>query len=1824
MVRMRCCVAFALLLLWSACKNSSPDATAALPDYVLSHTTGTIGRDAHVTVTLDTLYAQENVDLSLSPSVSGEVQVTDRYVIFTPAAPLPSGQTFVATITLAGRSPFTFEFSTPRRELELQANGYYIPDPAQPARVELTGRLLTNDGASLEEMQGVLQASYRDAPLEVSLQQQSQNVFTYVADLPDRGTEPGTAVIQYTGGGAFAGATGRVEVPIAPVGTFEVIDVAAAPDGEGTVIRFTDPVATDQDLTGLLRFRPALDFTTSISGNLLTIYPAATELPEATLIIEPQLTSVAGKALERPTEWLVNLGTREPALRAVSNGTIMPHDGRRLYTFEAIGLDRVYLELFRIRPGNVLHFLQEQSLGDVSAEWNLRRVGTVVAREEIDLATLAPGGNRAQWTRYAIDLGDYIGTDDAALYQVRLAFGLEYTTQDCRGTLSQYGVEPIAAMLADRSDFQLGFTTTASLLASYSGMYDYYDWEQRDDPCSPAYYNRERFLLQNVLSSNLGLIAKRNPDRSTLVVTTNLLHAGPQGGVGVKAYSYAGEELASGSTDTEGLLRLTTEQEPAFLVATLKQETAYLRLQEEDALPLGRFDVEGTQAAGGLRSSFFAERGVWRPGDSVFLHFVLEDRRSVLPANYPITFILTDARGRVVDRRSVRATNDHGMYSLTFGTDAEDPTGNWSAEVEAAGQTYRRTLAIEAVKPNRLAIELTNGNRTTDPLRLSARWLYGAPAAGLRAEVMVRVQSRAVGFPRLSGYVFQDPARSLESTDETQLFDGRLDARGEATVAPPAQGDQLPGPLQLRLNTKVFEPGGNFSIDNVALPYDAYSTYAGVRLPEDEWGNRAITTNGKSTVELAAVRPDGSGVANRRLSVGIYRVDWRYWWQDGNDNVARFSSSSHTESIATYTATTNAEGRATLSLSVPDWGRYLLRACDTDGHCTGDYFYGGSSAAAQDDRQAASLLRLRAEKDVVGLGERINLGVPTSAGGRLLVSLETGAGSLEQFWVPTTAGQTQVTFAATEQMIPTVYTNVTYLQPYGQTTNDRPVRLFGVVPVEVQSAQSLLHPKITTAAEWKPQQTVEVTVSERDDRPMTYILAVVDEGLLGLTRFTTPNLHADFFSKEALSVMTYDVYDQVMSSINGEFGKVLAIGGDGEIVTPEETGANRFPPVVHHLGPFTLERGQATHRIELPNYLGAVRVMVVAAGERAYGSAEQRVTVSQPLMVLPTLPRVLGPEETVDLPVSVISTTDANRRVSVSVREGAGLVNVNRADTTLNFTASGDRLTYFPVTVGQRTGVARFEVTASGGGDRSSQEVEVGIRQPNLPTTRSSTLSLTPGQTQEMNYNPFGLPGSRSATVELSGLPAMNLQRHLDYLLQYPYGCVEQTVSAAFAQLYVDRVMELNTEQSARRQQGVSAAIEAMRWFQTGAGALGYWPGDQQPHPWATNYGLHFLLEAERAGFAVPFDLKQQLLSFQQAAAGSWTRNDGAFYSTLRQRSLDQAYRLYTLALAGQADIGAMNRLRGIRADLETTATYQLAAAYALAGRRDVAQEIVRGQSDRVKPYRELGFTFGSDLRDMAIILIAELAMDESNAAAAQALQLAEQIGERSWLSTQEAAFAFVALGQMGDQSGQQIRADFTSPTGVTTTIGTSAGVQVIELPTDEDRQFRVKNTGSTTLYLTTSTTGVPRAGEETASSSGLDLRVMYQDINGQRLDVSSLASGTDFVASYTVSNPGSSGRTYRQLALRSVLPSGWEVAPSRLTGAGPADSDPYDYQDIRDDRVHTFFDLPAGASKTFTFQFTATYPGRYYLPTQVSEAMYDYEIRAQTKGQWVTVRRGP
>ncbi|MBK9017497.1 MAG: hypothetical protein IPM82_27520 [Saprospiraceae bacterium] len=366
------------------------------------------------------------------------------------------------------------------------------------------------------------------------------------------------------------------------------------------------------------------------------------------------------------------------------------------------------------------------------------------------------------------------------------------------------------------------------------------------------------------------------------------------------------------------------------------------------------------------------------------------------------------------------------------------------------------------------------------------------------------------------------------------------------------------------------------------------------------------------------------------------------------------------------------------------------------------------------------------------------------------------------------------------EMSPTVYAHVSLLQPHGQSKNDLPIRMYGVLAVDVEDPKTLLKPTIKMAAELKPEQEFTVEVSEENGEDMAYTIAVVDEGLLGLTNFKTPDPHGALYAREALGVKTWDLYDYVLGAYGGELERILAVGGDGEINVPtERKNANRFKPVVLHAGPFLLTSGKKKHTFKMPNYIGSVRVMVVAANaDAAYGNTEKIVPVKKPLMALATLPRVLGPGETLKLPVSIFALENKVKTVDVSLAETTGMVNISGGATkSLSFAKPGEDMVYFDLKVGEKTGIAKFKITAKGGGETATQDIEIDVRNPNPYITKVSDGMMQGGGSWSQAYKAFGTPGTNTGILEVSAIPPLKLGERLKYLLQYPHGCIEQITS---------------------------------------------------------------------------------------------------------------------------------------------------------------------------------------------------------------------------------------------------------------------------------------------------------------------------------------------------------------------------------------------------------------------------------------------------------------
>ncbi|MGH1436312.1 MAG: alpha-2-macroglobulin family protein [Lewinella sp.] len=1830
-----------LLIIGQSCSSNKtakpmPESAKA---YVYAYSNGVVSRIAPLKIQFaGIVVTEEEVGteaarglVEMSPSAAGKWTWVDRQTLrFDPAPAMEFATAYIVTVALEDlfdnvpEEARQFEFSVKTRDpfVSLELDGLTTPDPSVRESQVLKGQILTSDYVADEEVPELLSVAQSNEALNLVWSHNAEGTVHYfTAPGVKRGEATSEITLSWNGAAISAMQKGNEKVEVPKIGDFKVTKAVPYGGGEAKVdIHFSDPIKEDQDFSGLVNISNSTnEFRYVAKGHVLTLYLNEPLAGNQQLSVYTGIQNRYRETMPRSSVWEVTFTATEPQVRLVGQGNILPASAKLVFPFEAIGLNAVEVEIFKIHSSNILQFLQDNNL---DGQYDLNKVGKVILRQEVALKNLKPTGNHAQWERYALDLRQFFEMDAKSFYQVRIGFRRDQSRYNCSN---------------QNFTFQERYNRNndASILNNWYGLEGYYQeyrWDQRDDPCYPAYYNSDRFIVRNVMTSNLGLIVKEGQNQSYSVAVTNLQTAGPVAEATVHFYDYQQQLLGTLTTNAKGLGAKELSEDAFFAVAETTADQAYVRLDDGSALSTSRFDVGGTVLQEGLKGYLYAERGVWRPGDSVFLNFVLEDEKGLLPPAYPVTFELRDAQGQMVEKRE-GIVPEGEIYPVFFRTSPDDITGVWQASISAGDAVFRKNLRIETIKPNRIKVALTGAE---DPIRMSsgvsrmnleAAWLHGAPAANLKANVEASFQLDRSGFEAFPDYSFYDRNQGNLLSQNQVVFDAPLDDKGKATVeVRMPNANTAAGPLHMRLRTRVYEQGGNFSTESRSFEVFPFDYYAGLRMPEDRYGSPRVLIGEDATIQLASANYQGKVAAGRKLKTELFRVEWRWWWDDEDARGARYARDRNLRSLSSETVTTDASGKANWKVKVDDWGRYLIRVCDEEsGHCAAGYVYAGSPWYNEDTfSEEASMLTFRTDKTAYEVGDEVSVTFPAGSAGRALLSLENGEGVIEERWLDTQAGDNVVSFKATADMAPTVYAFLTVLQPYDQDANDLPMRAYGVIPIKVEDPATILEPKILMAEELKPEDFFTVEVSETKGQAMTYTLAVVDEGLLSLTNFKTPNPHETFFAREALGVKTWDLYRYVLSRTNVELNHVLTIGGDGDLAGgKKEDRANRFDPVVLHLGPFELGKGQKVkHRLRMPNYVGAVRAMVVAAKPHAYGSAEKSVPVRKPLMVLATLPRVLGIGEQLELPVNVFAMKEKLGNIKVRLEESSGLVNIATASKQVNFSTTGDQLIRFPISVGNGTGVAKFTVIAEGGGERTTQEIEIDIRNPNPMQSLATPFVLAKGEEKTLDYVPFGSEGTRTGTLEMTNLPPLDLERRLKYLLRYPYGCLEQTTSAAFPQLHLATFMELNDEQRDKVRTNIGVALDRLRQFQRSDGAFSYWPNRGEISSWATSYVGHFLLAAQAAGYTIPSGVLQNWQDYQQGAARAW---DGrvADFGLVSRRSyeLDQAYRLYTLALAGKPELGAMNRLRERNA-LSGTSRWRLAAAYALAGQGSAAKDLVRSLTTEVSNYREMDFTYGSGLRDQAMILETLILLEDQSSADLVAQQIAKQMNSQRWLSTQEVAYCLLSFSKyIGENDELSKTYTFTMKQGAANAIDVGADHPYIQINLkDRTNPILVKNTSTQKLFGSIVRQGQPLPEEEQPISRQLQINIVYRDAAGTLLDVSRMEQGTDFIAEVTVSHPNSLNYGYRQLALEQVFPAGWEITNTRFEEINTNPESGYNYRDFRDDRVNTFFNLGRNENKTFRVYLSATYSGRFYLPASTCGAMYDNDIFASSSGYWVEV----
>lgn len=1451
-----------------------------------------------------------------------------------------------------------------------------------------------------------------------------------------------------------------------------------------------------------------------------------------------------------------------PSLDFVSDGMFLSRSGAHRMAIESVNVPRAKLSVDRIYLNNLFVVFRYQgfSVGESGyvRTWLDSRVGDrLVGSKSLDL-----GDARNQPTVTRLDLDDHLELPERGLFRITVQRG-----------------------------------------SSYEGA--------------------QRWLLL----TDLGVIAKRGDDGLDVWVSA-FTDLAPVAGGRVRLISDQNQEMATATTDGSGRVTLPAppptvydSPRPYYLTVEKGDDFTFLLLDAMQVDTSG-LDVGGAPVgAQGYRAFLYGERDLYRPGETVEGVAVLRDETLQAPPRMPVLLRHRDPQGRLRDEWSL-TTSRAGLAEVSLDLPPYAVTGGHGIEVLAADEVIGSwRFQVEEFVPDRIKVEIrTQPGKTGEAARVgpgdelswevTSNYLFGPPAAGLPVETRARLVDDTFAPEGWEGWSFRNDERQL---DDREIFvrEESLGDEGTATFAATVpSGASVPSSLSAVITARVRETGGRGVTARTRLRVDPYPYYLGLQAPE------SYAEPGESVrLPWVALTPEGKEAKAGSLRADFYRQRWNTVLRRTPAGTYRYETTRELELVATQPID-GGTSRGEIEVVPPGYGSYKLVVLDPRTAASASVsFYASGWGFAPWALENPARVELDLEKDEYRPGETAVVQVRAPFPGRLLLTVERGRVLHSQ--LHTLDGNTaRLEVPVNGAWRPNVYVTATLVRSARDLAPGEPGRAFGAVPLAVDRTSNRLAVEIEAPEEIRPETKLSVTVGSAPGAEVT--VAAVDEGILQLIAQRTPDPFSFFYRRLALAVTTYDLFALLLPEL--EDG-ASAGGGEGEEAMAQYVGTQgirRVEPVAFWSG--VLEAGadgRVTASFDVPRFQGALRVMAVALDGRTFGSAQETVRVRDPLVLLPTVPRVLATGDRAELPVTVRNDTGQEGEIEV-VFEATGAASPEaEAKKTVRLADGRETTVYFTAKaadeVGGESALATFRFRASGLSERTRAEETVPVR-PALPPVRTEDAGAVREASLDLPAVPEGQYRKSTVTrdIHFGPVPLVSFSGHLGNLLRYPYGCLEQTVSRAFPLIYLDDLAKrLDPElfETADPEAYVQAGIRRVADFQVHNGGFALWPGSRTVHAWSTVYAVHFLVEAQRAGYPVDAFVYDGALSYLEGESQA----RGSYGSEQLERLV---YSLYVLVRADRADLGTMDFLRERqKIRLSRSSRGLLAAAYAQMGDPRAAQELAEGIDDADWVARQTGGNFASPLRDRALLLLALLdAVPDDSRIPELAERLAREGRSVTRWTTQETAWVFLALGELFQRQEEKAEYDGTLSVGgkkiadfghepvVFRNVG-SGPIQVRMRPGYE----------ANAAYYSLVTRGIPTEEAFRPRTEGLEIERTVLTREGRPADLQSIRQGDLLVVKTrvrSVSGP------VENVVVENLLPSGLEVENPRLSttetlpwvtdaNAAPA------YLDLRDDRILMFLDLPADTWQTTYALVRAVTPGTFRMPPPHAEAMYDPALSA-------------
>jgi alpha-2-macroglobulin len=1343
--------------------------------------------------------------------------------------------------------------------------------------------------------------------------------------------------------------------------------------------------------------------------------------------------------------------------------------------------------------------------------------------------------------------------------------------------------------------------------------------------------------IQKIVSmSDIGLIAKMSQNNEDLIVFANsIMTTNAIPNLEIKLISNSNQEITKAATNKDGILifKDLKKKFPSFSVAMITASSAndfnYL-LFSDTQIETSKFDISGKNFnEANLDAFIYGDRDIYRPGETVNFSTVVRDNSWKTPAELPVKIKVKQPNGKELNSFMTK-TNSFGAVAHTVKLERSAMTGFYTIDVFTGNDVLigSKTISVEDFMPDRIKVALSGPDKInvgeTATLKVLATNLFGPPANDKKYELDYGIKKKVFNPKGFEDFYFgvEDNTKY-----ENELRNGITNAKGEGieTFTIPENFENK-GLLEAKVLVSVFDETGRPVHRLKTFDIFTQKQFFGIKLP-----GYFVGTNVPFDFELAAVNSAGKNTSSKAL-IEIILLDYQTVLEK-TDQGLRYVSKKKEKLIK---STDISFGIKNVSQTfIPKIsGEYEIRVREngSNSYVSSNFYAYGYGNKASFEVNTDGQIMIETNQPNYKLGETAKAIFKTPFDGKLLITVETN-GVLEHYYLNTQNKSAELNLKLTDEHLPNVYFTATLIRAMNQP--ELPLMsAHGMVAIKVDDEKRTVPIIINAVEKSRSKSTQKISVRTTPNSELT--IAVVDEGILQLKNTETPKINNFFYQKRALGVTAYDLYPLLLPEI--QLNQLSSIGGDGNLgkrINPLANG--RAELVAKWSGLLKSDaNGKAEFEFEIPEFLGSLRIMVVAYNGQNFGSEEQKMTVSDPVSISVGMPLFLSPKDKVTVPVTFFNTTETVQEVTLSTNASGQIKNSDFKEKTLKINPGAEKLTEIEVEGLEKIGLGKLIVFAKNATETFTKTTEISVRPAGSLQKYGESGILAKDKEMVFAVPQYFIPGTFESKIFVGNAPQMQFGHRLESLLEYPHGCMEQTISKAFPQLYFDEMIsQINGKQDISEssnselnpQVNINAAIQKIEAMQLYNGSVSYWPGSTEEYWWGSAYALHFLIEAEKSGFEVQKNTISTLTYYltnrtneEQKKETLYTKINSLYTKRERLQS-EFIYSLYVLSLTDQPNVAAMNLYKTTFETLSNDQQFLLACAYKQIGDDPTYGKLLPKTFTRDTYDRMLYGNFSSPIKSMALVLNTLVETDPSNVQIAQLTQSLNGIlsNKSNYLNTQELGFSMMAMGKILKNSNSKGKVQIMSEGKVIKTIeGKGEWVDVSKYPNG----ISLKAANERMFYYWESE-GIRKDNKYTAEDKSLKVRRAYYTRTGELIKTPNFKLNQLVVVKLTVSSLAGLAYKVNNVVMTDMLPAGFEIENPRLVEDREMtwikNASNATYFDIRDDRINYFIDVD-NTEKHYYYLARAITKGTFEQGPVSADAMYNGSFRSYWGGGKIVV----